>query len=354
MDENDMDKVAAAADLSTQVKRKNDDQDEDPTAEELNEEHVHEGSMDVEENNVDEKGNVKEQLDGEAASKTDNAPKNERFVGPLYNLLKGRQSSIKLEYNMEECYKVLSDQLDWTNPEGDRCLFDLSKPLPLKGRPGHLTVASEYFFNNDLEYLKSTDSERKYTTSIAKTKAARYGLVGIEDMIPKQWSVTKVGYDKDVECGIKHWGPKRQLFYTSQLNRFSKHNVYSPLKILSVVSVKVNKLHGYGYLEEIMVRRAERQLYKFKEGDFITLHLNDIEDMLLLVVQHKLFHLVGDVIVDLAVALRMFTRSLIIKKRVKDVQLGVESYQEKLNITKPPKDFPRISAKEPYTPSFDS
>ncbi|GKG30733.1 hypothetical protein Tco_0423221, partial [Tanacetum coccineum] len=32
---------------------------------------------------------------------------------------------------------------------------------------------------------------------------------------------------------------------------------------------------------------------------------------------------------------------------------SVESYQKKLNITKPQKDFPTISAKEPYTPSFD-
>nr|GEV26851.1 hypothetical protein [Tanacetum cinerariifolium] len=75
-------------------------------------------------------------------------------------------------------------------------------------------------------------------------------------------------------------------------------------KILSVVSVKINKLHGYGYLEEIVVRRANRQLYKLKEGDFVNLHSNDIEDMLFLVVQHKLFHLDGYVIVDLAVALR--------------------------------------------------
>ncbi|GKC62238.1 hypothetical protein Tco_1089836 [Tanacetum coccineum] len=71
------------------------------------------------------------------------------------------------------------------NPEGDRCLFDLSKPLPLNGCLGHLSVASEYFFNNDMEYLKSNDSIRKYTTSITKTMAARYELVGIEDMIPK-------------------------------------------------------------------------------------------------------------------------------------------------------------------------
>ncbi|GJY75801.1 hypothetical protein Tco_0480917 [Tanacetum coccineum] len=89
-------------------------------------------------------------------------------------------------------------------------------------------------------------------------------------------------------------------------------------------SVKVNKLHGNGYLEEIVVRRANRQLYKFKEGDFVNLHLNDIEDMLLCVVQHKLFQLDISDIVDLAVALCMFTRSLIIKRRVEDVQLGVE------------------------------
>ncbi|GJR49684.1 hypothetical protein Tco_1400205 [Tanacetum coccineum] len=74
-------------------------------------------------------------------------------------------------------------------------------------------------------------------------------------------------------------------------------------------SVTVNNLHGYGYLEEIMVRRADRQLYKFKEGDFVNLHLNDIEDMLLLDVQHKLFHLDGDVIVDLAVALQLYIPS---------------------------------------------
>nr|GEX55425.1 retrovirus-related Pol polyprotein from transposon TNT 1-94 [Tanacetum cinerariifolium] len=123
--------------------------------------------------------------------------------------------------------------------------------------------------------------------------------------------------------------------------------------ILSVKSVTINKLHGYGYLEEIVVKRADRQLYKFKEGDFVNLYLNAIEDMLLLVVQHTLFQLDGIVIADLAVALHMFNRSIIIKKRVEDVRLGVKSYQKKLNITIPQKDFLGISVKELFTPSFD-
>ncbi|GJZ07870.1 hypothetical protein Tco_0542153 [Tanacetum coccineum] len=97
-------------------------------------------------------------------------------------------------------------QLDWNNPDGDRYPFYLSKPLPLQGHLGHLTIAADYFFNNDLEYLKSSDPERTYTTSITKTKEARYEIEGIKDMVPTLWSPTKVGYDKDVLKGIKHWG----------------------------------------------------------------------------------------------------------------------------------------------------
>ncbi|GJX09788.1 hypothetical protein Tco_0199647 [Tanacetum coccineum] len=66
----------------------------------------------------------------------------------------------------------------------------------LKGCPCRLTVAAEYFFNNDLEFLKSLDPKKKYTASIMKTKAARYEIMGIEDMVPMLWSATKVGYQK--------------------------------------------------------------------------------------------------------------------------------------------------------------
>ncbi|GJZ06879.1 hypothetical protein Tco_0540672 [Tanacetum coccineum] len=276
------------------------------------------------------------------------------LVRAIYKLLKGAcKSSIKLEHNMDQCYNALTDQLDWTNPEHDRGPYDLSKPLPLQGSPCHLTIHVNFFFNNDLKYLKTKNSERKYTTLITKTKAVKYELEFIEDMILKLWSPVKVAYDRNVELGISHWGPKRQLFYISQLNRFSKHEVYSTMKILSVIRVKVDKRLRYGYLEEIVVRRVDRQEYSFKEGDFPRLYLNDIEDIVLLHVKNKLFNLPGDDIVDLVITLRMFTRSLVIKKRVEDVQLGVESYQKKHNITKPQKEFLGILYKEAYTTSYD-
>ncbi|GKF15358.1 hypothetical protein Tco_0056820, partial [Tanacetum coccineum] len=104
-----------------------------------------------------------------------------------------------------------------------------------------------------------------------------------------------------------------------------------------------------GYLEEIEVQREDQQLYKFKEGEFSRLHLHDIEDMLLLLVQKKLFNLERDVIFDLGVALRIFTRRIVILKRVEDLQMGVESYQKKLNITKTETFRSDTSNKIPYT-----
>ncbi|GJZ48242.1 hypothetical protein Tco_0602074 [Tanacetum coccineum] len=63
-----------------------------------------------------------------------------------------------------------------------------------------------------------------------------------------------------------------------------KLSVYSTKCILAVTHVKVMRKHGYGYLEEIVVRRADNVLYRFKEGDYPRLRINDIKDMLLLVI----------------------------------------------------------------------
>ncbi|GJZ69052.1 hypothetical protein Tco_0632602 [Tanacetum coccineum] len=136
-----------------------------------------------------------------------------------------------------------------------------------------------------------------YSSSITKTPATRYNMEGIKDMIPTLWSPIIIAYDKDAALGISHWGPQRQQFYRAMINKVSKHKVFSTMRILSVVSVQ------------------------FKEGDFLDLYLNDIEDMMLLIAQNKLFNLDGDVIVDFLIALKMFTQGIIVKNRVEDVQL---------------------------------
>ncbi|GKF18601.1 hypothetical protein Tco_0063519, partial [Tanacetum coccineum] len=54
------------------------------------------------------------------------------LVGLAFNLLKGTcRSRVELESYIEECYKAVTDRLDWNNPEGKEYLFDLGKPLLL-------------------------------------------------------------------------------------------------------------------------------------------------------------------------------------------------------------------------------
>nr|GFC10118.1 hypothetical protein [Tanacetum cinerariifolium]GFC10147.1 hypothetical protein [Tanacetum cinerariifolium] len=90
----------------------------------------------------------------------------------------------------------------------------------------------------------------------------------------------------------------------------------------------------YKHLDWISVRRDDDNIYKFKEGDFKRLQLQDIEDMLLLLVQEKLSNLTVKERFAFNVSLRMFTRSIVIQRRMEDLQLGVESYQKRLNLTK--------------------
>ncbi|GJY61190.1 hypothetical protein Tco_0461847 [Tanacetum coccineum] len=45
----------------------------------------------------------------------------------------------------------------------------------------------------------------------------------------------------------------------------------------------------------------------------------------------------------------MFTRSVVLRRRVEDLQLGVESYQKKLNITRPDTYRSDLKRKTPYT-----
>ncbi|GKF49831.1 hypothetical protein Tco_0143082, partial [Tanacetum coccineum] len=102
------------------------------------------------------------------------------MLGPAFRLLKGTRSSYaELEYDFEECYKALSEKLDWENPEGGDYPFDLSKPLPLIKSGKRQRVPFEFFINIDLKYLQGGISTMTYTTSTTKIKSAQYDLPGI-------------------------------------------------------------------------------------------------------------------------------------------------------------------------------
>nr|GEV82460.1 hypothetical protein [Tanacetum cinerariifolium] len=82
--------------------------------------------------------------------------------------------------------------------------------------------------------------------------------------------------------------------------------------------------------------------------------IGELNDMLILVAQNRLTDLLGDDVADFAIALKMFTRSLVIQKRFEDLQLGVKSYQKKINVTRPDTVRPDLWKTHPYTPYQDA
>nr|GEW60858.1 hypothetical protein [Tanacetum cinerariifolium] len=214
----------------------------------------------------------------------------ELLAGPTYELMRGSCTSlIELEYHLEEVYKATMDQLDWINPEGQHYPHNLMQPLPLiPDSRGRRLILFAHFINNDLEYLRGGTSSRKYTTSVIKTKAADYGHIKwIEDLVPRtMWIQEPLNYDK---------------------------------RIIVVTDLKIVEWHNYKHLDWISVRRDDDKIYKFKEGNFKRLRLQDIEDMLLLLVQGKVSNLAVEEHFAFNVSLRMFTRSIVIQRRVKDL-----------------------------------
>nr|GFA63246.1 hypothetical protein [Tanacetum cinerariifolium] len=216
----------------------------------------------------------------------------ELLAGPTYELMRGSCNSLtELEHHLEDVYKATTDQLDWVNPEGQQYQHNLLQPLPLiPNNRGRHVIPFEHFINNELEYLRGGASSRKYITSVTKTKAADYGHIKwMEELMPRNmWIQELQNYDKHAFWGVSHWGWKCQQFYGFDVNRESALDVYSKRRIIAVTNLKIMEWHNYKHLDWISVRRDDDKIYKFKEGDFKRLRLQDIEDMLLLLVQGRL------------------------------------------------------------------
>ncbi|GJU47386.1 hypothetical protein Tco_1204652 [Tanacetum coccineum] len=192
------------------------------------------------------------------------------LAGTTFELMKGTcKSLVELEYFFEEVYKETTEKLDWNNTKGQQYPHDLRKPLPLiPNTRGRQVIPFDHFINNDLAYLCGGVSCRTYATSVTKTKVADYGHI--------KW-----------------------------IEEESARVVYFRRRIIDVTKLQI-------------------------ESDFKRLRLQDIEDMLILLVQGKLKNLNVEERLAFNVSLRMFTRSIIIQRRVEDLQLGNKDKKNKL------------------------
>ncbi|GJY31453.1 hypothetical protein Tco_0414948 [Tanacetum coccineum] len=214
------------------------------------------------------------------------------FEGQVYEVVKAFYPDVvQLQFQMKECHKMLTDQVDWTNPEGDQVRVNDNRPLPLGGPPGHVTIQTQFFFNKDLEYLRYGSKGSSPALSISKMKAASYPDFGLEVLVPEQmWIDDVCTFDISAKYGIFHRWFNRQKFYIDRHDSPSRRKeVRTHMRILSVVRIKA----GYDYLSEINLLRADFQEHRIAEKDFKNLYPNEFEDLNLLLLQGHLDHLTG-------------------------------------------------------------
>ncbi|GKD20466.1 hypothetical protein Tco_1222169, partial [Tanacetum coccineum] len=158
-------------------------------------------------------------------------------------------------------------------------------------------------YNNDveLEYhvnqlkaavlSKAQWNKEKYTIFIAKHHAARYYKEGIEDRIPERWSKEVRRYHFEALNGIHHWEENRIDFFKAGMSPVTKGN-----------------------LGDLMIKS------EISYADLPRLSVNDVEDMYLLQVQDKLYHLLLEFLKYFNNALLMFIRRTVIKNRLSEVK----------------------------------
>nr|GFA65889.1 hypothetical protein [Tanacetum cinerariifolium] len=97
---------------------------------------------------------------------------------------------------------------------------------------------------------------------------------------------------------------------------------------------------------EIITRRANDFIVSITEPDFKNLNKNDIEDMYLLTMNGTVSNYAET---GLLLSLSVFIRSSEIWERVHDFQLGIESYQQKVNLTAPTISFTKVKKHEMFS-----
>ncbi|GJU10001.1 hypothetical protein Tco_1132397 [Tanacetum coccineum] len=155
----------------------------------------------------------------------------------------------------------------------------------------------------------------------------------IDEAKLKRWG-SIVFNDDDIEERTSRWVNKRQ----KEPGRL-KEDIYSNSKIVQVIKTYWELGHEHKFITKIVARRANDCIVSITEPDYKILNKNDIEDMYLLIVNNKVPDYVNT---GLLWSLSVFIRSTMIWERVHDFQLGIESHQQKINLTTPTITFLRV------------
>ncbi|GJX54157.1 hypothetical protein Tco_0282526 [Tanacetum coccineum] len=122
--------------------------------------------------------------------------------------------------------------------------------------------------------------------------------------------------------------------HIDQMQNFLKSDI-----IVQIIKTYWELGHEHKFITEIVARRANGCIMSITDSDYKNLNKNDIKDMYLLIINHKVDDYAET---GLSWSLSVFIMSIVIWERVHNFQLGVESYQQQVNLTAPRITFPAI------------
>ncbi|GKD81226.1 hypothetical protein Tco_1348065, partial [Tanacetum coccineum] len=202
----------------------------------------------------------------------------------------------------------------------------------------------------DLLYLKKGNFRpEKIVLSLHRFLTVIFNDDDIEERTSRWVNKCVKKFNPYARYGVEHWkNPHAKIFYIRKQKEPGKpkEEIYSNSKIVQVIKTYWELGHEHKFITEIVARRANKYLVSITEPDYNNLNKNDIEDIYLLIMNGKVPDYADT---GLLWSLSVFIRSTVIWERVHDFQLGIESYQQKVNLTAPTMTFPGIEDHEMFS-----
>ncbi|GJR39115.1 hypothetical protein Tco_1214799 [Tanacetum coccineum] len=242
---------------------------------------------------------------------------------------------------------------NWWKPltEDRPATLELAWSIPLSDMPiltGDMAIFMEWFCKKQgITELKQQDLE---VPTYEIVKFFHPNVIHLQYQMEECHKLLTDQVDESIlRLGVSMIRSQEWQVYIVHLEDEGSLAVKTHMRILSVVRIEVFSLYGYDYMKKIVLRRADLKEYTIAERDFKYLYPSDFEDLYLLNLQGHLNHLPPKDKKILTTAVNLWTRNLVIRQRVEDFQLGIESYQTQLNLTKPRWDATGFEFKHDFT-----
>ncbi|GJR17629.1 hypothetical protein Tco_0966156 [Tanacetum coccineum] len=223
----------------------------------------------------------------------------------------------KHQYHIDQMKNFLKSNIVWERRKEILVSPHLQKTTPLvHSYQKDPEAPALSLINQDLLYLKKGNSgPEKIVLSLHKFPAIIFNDDDIEERTSRWVNKSVKKFNPYARYGVEHWkNPHAKIFYIRKQKEPGKpkEEIYSNSKI----------------------------------PDYKNLNKNDIEDIYLLIMNGKIPDYADT---GLLWSLSVFIRSSVIWERVHDFQLGIESYQQKVNLTAPTITFPGIEEHDMFS-----